>query len=310
MGKLKENKIEKSLEKITTQSKKKIKKGIHRISNPTLFQKKKVGLVLGGGAAKGFAHIGVLKVLEKNNINIDMVAGTSIGALVGASYLVKKNIDDVEKIARAFELKKFLDFHIPKRGIIKGEKLENFLRETFSNKKFEDLNKKLFVTATDLNNNQLVIFNRGDLSKAVRASISIPGIFEPVENDGRILIDGGWKAPVPTQVLKDAGCDVIIAVNLNSIEMNKPVYDNATLKKKKVKFPNILQILLESTEIYEKELISLKDEIQDVDVLIEPRVFTRDSYDFNHSKKLIRKGELATEKQIKKIKRVIRRSLI
>jgi NTE family protein len=206
---------------------------------------KKIGLVLGGGGAKGYAHIGVLKSLEENNISVDYVAGTSIGAVVGALYCLGYNAREIEKIAKTTNFKQLFDLTLPKKGLIKGEKIEIYLRHLFENKKFSDLKKPLFVVAADIVNFREVIFNKGDLTKAVRASISIPGIFHPVENNGKTLVDGGILNNLPIDVLQKEKVDAIIAVNLEKGKIKKEIYESAVSQKSDINI-NITNILLNS----------------------------------------------------------------
>lgn len=267
-------------------------------------KKKKIGLVLGSGGAKGFAHLGVLKILEKERIQIDMISGSSIGAIIGAFYCLYKNTKTIEKITNGFDLKKYLDLGIPRSGLIKGNKLESFLKKNLNNAKFEELAIPLFINATDLNNGEEVIFNSGDLTKAIRASSSIPGLFYPVENKKRILIDGGITNPLPVEVLKRNGCDIIIAVNLVPKKIPKVKYESATLTKNNKKLPNILDISTKTEEIIEKGLSKGKINSKQIDVLIEPKVSSKDFLNFKKQKELILAGEKATIKKIKKIKRL------
>ena len=181
-------------------------------------EKKKVGLALSGGGARGIAHIGILKTLEKYKVPIDYISGTSIGALIGALYSAEPNAKKLEKEVLEIEWKKLFDYTIPTKGLIKGKKIEEFLKEKFGDLKFNELKIPLFITAFDIENKQEIIFHKGNVAKAVRASISIPGIFVPTENNGKILVDGGLTDLIPTEILKKEGADIIIAVNLNSIK--------------------------------------------------------------------------------------------
>lgn len=271
-------------------------------------KKKKIGLALGSGGAKGFAHIGVLKVLEKEGIKIDMVAGSSMGAVIGALYGVHMNTKEIEKLTKGFELKKYFDIGLPRSGLIKGDKLEKYLRKILNNSKFKDLAFPLFINATDINSGQEVVFNKGDLTKAVRASISIPGLFYPVENNGRILIDGGIKDPLPVEILRKNGCDIIIAVSLVGEEDDKIIYDSATnIKSKKAKLPNILEISTKIEEINEEELIYSRRCGKKANLTIKPIVSSKDFFNFKKQKELINAGEEAAQKKIKKIKRLAKK---
>ena len=176
-----------------------------------------VGIALGSGSARGLAHIGVIHALEEAGITVDVVAGTSIGALIGSVYAAGR-IDAIERDYLSFDWKKvaaFMDVVLPRSGLIDGQKVEDFIRQYIHALKIEHLPKPFQAVATDLGTGQEVIFKEGDTIKAVRASIAAPGIFTPVRVDGRILVDGGLVNPVPVSVVKAMGADRIIAVDLN-----------------------------------------------------------------------------------------------
>ena len=178
----------------------------------------KVGLALGSGSARGWSHIGVLQALSEAGIHIDYVAGTSIGALIGAVYAAGK-IDALEKWARQLEWKQilsFMDVGLPKSGLIDGRKIADFVRQHVHSKNIEDLAILFGAVATDLSTGREVVLRNGDVIEAVRASISLPGIFTPVERDHAFLIDGGLVNPLPVSTARDMGADFVIAVDLNS----------------------------------------------------------------------------------------------
>jgi len=184
-----------------------------------IFKKRlKIGLALGGGGPKGLAHIGVIKVLEENDIPIDFIAGTSIGAMIGGFYACKKDVRQVEKIAVDFDQKIALSLLDPSfnQGFLGGRKVMNFIRRHVDDLRFDDLKVPLSVVATNLKNGNAVAITEGDVSTAIRASISLPLIFKPIRRDGMLLGDGGLSAPVPAEAVKNMGADLIIAVNLNA----------------------------------------------------------------------------------------------
>lgn len=183
-----------------------------------MFKKKKikVGLALGSGAARGFAHIGVIQALEKEGIKIDLISGSSVGSLVAAYYATYKNLDNFgEELIKLSEkgLFQFIDQYF-KGGVLDQIKIEAALQPFFAKKKFSDTKIPLKIVATNLNNGQPKVLDRGSLSEAVRASCAIPFIFEPLLGKSERLVDGALCDPVPVQVLRDAGADVVIAVNL------------------------------------------------------------------------------------------------
>jgi predicted acylesterase/phospholipase RssA len=178
--------------------------------------KLKIGLALGKGTARGFAHIGVLKILEENGIKPDMIAGTSAGAIAGALYASGMSPDVIKRTLLKTEWKEMFDFVTPVKGMVKGDKLEEYLRLLTQNKNFEDLSIPLFITATNVTKRKKIVFSKGNVAKAVRASMAIPGIFTPLSLDKDDYIDGGITNPIPVDVLKENGADIIIAVDLSS----------------------------------------------------------------------------------------------
>jgi len=177
----------------------------------------KIGLALGSGGSRGLAHIGVIKALEENNIPIDFIAGSSIGAMAGGFYAVGLSIKKMEEISletnwrRMFSL---VDPHL-KQGLISGEKVKTFIEGYVDGKKIEDCKIPFVAVATDLKTGEIVILNKGEMAQAIRASISIPLVFKPVEIDGKTLADGGLSAPVPVEIVQGMGADIIIAINLD-----------------------------------------------------------------------------------------------
>ena len=193
---------------------------------------KKVGLALGGGTALGFSHIGVLESLEKNKIKIDYLSGTSMGAVIAALYASGMSIRDMKEITTTTRWENLVDFKLPDRGILSGDKIEKFLRVLLKNKQFKDLNIPLAVVATDIYNGEKIIFKKGDVASAVRASISLPNIFVPFEYNNRVLIDGGIVDPIPVDIAKSMGADIVIATDL-SVPVKNVVINSKTKKNKK-----------------------------------------------------------------------------
>jgi NTE family protein len=200
-----------------------------------------IALVLGGGSARGLAHIGVLKALERNKIPIDFVVGTSIGSLIGAMHALDIPMKKAEEMALKTRWWHLADFVISKTGFFEGRNLENIIIEAIESKGFKDLKKPFAVTATDIEQGQEVIITSGELFKAIRASCSIPGIFIPVRLDGRVLVDGGLKSSVPTHVARNMGAEFIIAVDVGFCV-------------RRGKVSNILQIVFQAIQIVGNEL--------------------------------------------------------
>jgi NTE family protein len=182
-----------------------------------MMEQKTIGLALGSGSARGLAHIGVIHALEEADITISCVSGTSFGALVGSVYASNK-LESLEKVYRDFDWKKiayFFDVVFPKSGLIDGNKVEEFVREYINAKNIEDLSLPFRAVASDINTGEEITLDKGDVIEAVRASISVPGIFTPVRKNGRILVDGGLVNPVPVSTARAMGADFVIAVDLN-----------------------------------------------------------------------------------------------
>jgi len=187
------------------------------VTSPVPSRRTRVGLALGGGAARGMAHLGVLRALSDSGVRIDCIAGCSIGALVGA-IAASGSADALEATFKTFDWKKtlsFFDVVFPRSGLIDGAKVSALVREHLPAAQFEDLALPFAAVATDLLTGDEVILRSGDVIDAVRASIAVPGIFTPVRQDGRVLVDGGLSNPLPVSVARALGADVVIAVDLN-----------------------------------------------------------------------------------------------
>ena len=177
----------------------------------------RTGLALGSGSARGLAHIGVIRALNEAGIDVHYVAGSSMGAVIGAVY-ASGMLDPLEQVYLDFDWKKItalFDVILPKSGLIDGKKVSNFVRQYISVERIEALPIPFRATATDINSGEEIIIDSGDVIEAVRASISVPGIFTPVKWDGRFLVDGGLVNPVPVSVVRAMGAEQVIAVDLN-----------------------------------------------------------------------------------------------
>jgi NTE family protein len=205
-----------------------------------MIEQQKIGLALGSGSARGLSHIGVIRALEDAGIKIDFVSGTSIGALIGSVYASNK-LDSLEKVYRDFDRKKIaylFDVVFPKSGLIDGNKVEKFVREYVHAENIEDLIIPFQAIAADINTGEEVTLDKGDVIKAVRASISVPGIFTPVRKNARVLVDGGLVNPVPVSTARAMGANFVIAVDLNHDivtgkapqPIHKPVKENGFIE--------------------------------------------------------------------------------
>nr|WP_235851364.1 patatin-like phospholipase family protein [Paraburkholderia acidicola] len=178
----------------------------------------RVGLALGGGAARGFAHIGVIKGLEAHNIKVDLIAGTSAGAVVGALYASGMNGFALNKLALVMDEASISDWAMPfrTRGFLQGVALQNYLNTTLNNRPIEKMVKPLGIVATDLKTGQPILFQRGNTGIAVRASCSVPSVFEPVKMGGHEYVDGGLVSPVPASFARKMGADFVIAIDISA----------------------------------------------------------------------------------------------
>lgn len=177
----------------------------------------RIGLALGGGAARGFAHIGVLQVLEENGIKPDLVVGTSAGSVVATLYAAGKSPTELQSMAMSLDESTITDWVFPGRSLLKGEALARFIRSQTGGKSIESMRVPLGIVAADLQSGQAMLFRRGDPGTAVRASSAVPAVFEPVKVAGREYIDGGAVSPVPVRFARQMGADVIVAVDISSI---------------------------------------------------------------------------------------------
>jgi NTE family protein len=249
------------------------------------------------------AHIGVLNVLEKEGIPIDMIAGTSAGAVVGSLYarsrdagLVKQKVTDLT----GRQITRLIDPALPRTGFIKGEKFNDLLASFLGgNIKFSDLLIPFACTATDIDTGEAVVFDRGSVIEAVRASISIPGIFTVIKKAGRYLVDGRLANPVPVDLVRRMGADIVIASNVipGVVDRAQQSTEEST---KGAREPNIIYILLQSIHIGTYSLV--KFSLEQADVVIEPDVAHIGAADFRNARECIKLGELAAQKAIPEIR--------
>jgi NTE family protein len=267
-------------------------------------RKKKVGLALSGGAARGFAHIGVLGVLQQEGIPIDMIAGTSAGAVMGAIYAAGRDTREMIEQAVAASGQKltlFIDPCLPRTGFLKGRKIKNLLSGFIGgNIKFTDLKIPFACVATDIYTGEEVIMDSGLVLDALRATISIPGIFTVFKHEGRYLVDGGLTTPVPVNVVKQMGADFVIAVNVNHIVSDH--IGKASQKRLQAhKEPTLLQILMQSFYITTFSLAHRS--LAAADIVIEPYMPHINSGDFSKVEEMIAHGHHAAHEALPEIKR-------
>lgn len=250
----------------------------------------RIALVLGAGASRGFAHIGVLKILEANKIPIHMIIGTSAGSFVGSLYAYGYDSFQLQKLSFSIEKGGIVDLTIPDNGFIKGEKLEEFINKTLKNTPMEKLKIPFYAVATDIQNGQEVVFGSGNTGTAVRASCSIPGIFRPVKIADRIYVDGGVVSPVAVNTAKRFGADIVIAVDISSdVESTPP--------------EGTIETLLQSINIMYSKLASIQ--LSKADVVIRPNVGHIASSDFSKRHEAVLEGEKAAIKALTDINNII-----
>ncbi len=267
----------------------------------------KIGLALGSGAALGIAHIGVIKALLEADIPIDMIAGTSMGALVGACYAADGQLEDLEELALTANLRKITHLLDPKftlirMGFLSGNRVENFLKPIIGDRDISDCKIPFAAVAADIQSARQVILSHGSLLKAVRASISIPVVFVPLNYDGRFLVDGGTLNPVPADVVKSMGATIVLAVNV----LNNPrerIHLGLTGSKESTRAPSSMNTLLQSFYLMEYEMV--RASILKADIMIEPDVRNIEVYEFHRGQEAIEAGYKAAVAVIPEIKKLL-----
>ncbi|BEQ14886.1 patatin-like phospholipase family protein [Desulfoferula mesophila] len=297
----------------------------------------KVGLALGSGSSRGWAHIGVIRALAEAGVEISCIAGTSIGALVGAGFALDK-MDVLEEFARQLDWKQivsFLDVVFPRSGLFDGGKITEFFRGHVHEVNIQDLPLPYCAVATDLATGDEVVFSQGDLVEAIRASVSIPGVFTPARRDGAFLVDGGLVNPVPVSVARRMGADYVIAVDLNHGRIDKSgngaMTDNDSsakhgeedLKRKitqeladrfsqlsspslsqigkwisKEPTPNIIEVLTTSINIMAAQITEINLKRDPPDLLIRPRLGHLRLMEFHRAEEAIEEGYRETVRRL------------
>ena len=245
---------------------------------PPAVVKLRIGLALGGGAAKGFAHIGVIKMLEANGIRPDVVAGTSAGSVVGALYASGMDPFQLQETAIALDQASLRDVRLFSGGVVQGQKLQDYVNTQVKNRPLDKLNVPFAVVATQLETGQRTVFVRGNTGQAVRASSSVPGVFEPVEISGKHYVDGGVVSPVPVDAARQLGADVVIAVDISS----KASGSNPQ---------GMINIVGQSISIMGQKLG--EQELARADIVIRPKVNQIGAADFEQKDQAIMEGERA-----------------
>ena len=247
----------------------------------------RIGLALGGGAARGFAHIGVIQVLEEAGIRPDLVAGTSAGSLVAALYASGKGGAELQKLALGMDESAITDWSFPTRGLIRGEALARYVREQTGGKLIEQMVLPLGIVATDLDNGAGMLFQRGDTGVAVRASSAVPAVFQPVKIGSREYVDGGLVSPVPVHFARQMGAEFVLAVDITSPPDGAPTGD-------------AFKMLMQTFSIMGRSINTW--ELKEADVVVRPRLDGVGSADFTARKRAIDAGRDAMRALLPQLK--------
>lgn len=254
-------------------------------------KQRKVTLVLGGGSARGIAHVGILRVLEREKIPIDRIVGTSMGALIGAAYSIGIPMKVMEERAYGFSVNRLLDPTFRGMGLLAGERLEKTVRDLIESKTFTDCRIPISIVTTDIESGDEIVHQSGDLVKTIRASCSWPGIFAPVPLNGRLLCDGGIKNSVPVKIARDLAPD------------NYVLAADVGFCVRKGKMENVFQIILQSLQIIGEELNKYQSGTADNAIRVDlPEI---DQIAFNRAREIVIKGAEAAEAKIHEIKKEI-----
>ena len=251
-----------------------------------------LGLALGSGAARGFAHVGVIQVLEEAGIQPDLVVGTSAGSLVAALYASGKNSTQLRRVAETMEEAEITDWMMPilNRGALRGEALARYVNTQVGGRLIEQMKIPLGIVATDLHNGEPMLFQRGNTGSAVRASSAVPAVFQPVKIGAREYVDGGLVSPVPVRQAREMGANVIIAVDISTDPEGSPASDT-------------FQILMQTFNIMGKSLNTVL--LKDADVVVKPALMGVKSADFAARRKSIEAGREAMLKAMPKLKQIL-----
>jgi len=300
----------------------------------------KVGLALGSGSARGWAHIGAIEAIEEAGIPIHYVAGTSIGAFVGAVYATG-DLDSLKQFALQMDWKKVLSYFdvvFPRSGLMDGKKVHELFSIHTKARTFDDFKIPVKMIATDLNGGEKIILDSGNIIESIRASVSVPGVFTPVHLNDKWLVDGGLVDPVPVKVVREMGADIVIAIDLNSgLAIKKPpkksVEKTKQLQKERNEFinriasqynsaeravknkinhwfsssskPSIIDVLGSSVGIIEEQITRINLAMDPPDILIQPRLGDLKMFDFDQAERSIKEGYTQAKYQIDNIKSLL-----
>ena len=249
-----------------------------------------IGLALGAGSARGLSHIGVLKALEEANVEVDYLAGTSAGAIIGGFYAAGLDLHMLERLATHIQWDDLTDVTFPRRGLIAGDKMKEFFQLLTKQKYFSDLELPFAVVAADVEKGENIVIDSGSVAEGLRASMSVPGVFVPYELDDRLLVDGALLNRVPTAEVKELGADFVIGVEVSPIDFTSR------------KVNNIFDVILNSIDIMQQELAQNKK--VGADLLIEPELDDIGPTELERGQECIDLGYQAAQERLPEIKKI------
>ncbi|BAS31376.1 patatin family protein [Dehalococcoides mccartyi] len=258
----------------------------------------KIGIALGGGAARGIIHIGVLEVLEKEGLPLDLVTGTSMGAIIGALYASGHKPQEMKEIVHNLSWKQLmplLDLAAPRAGFLSSRKIKSYLKELIGDITFAELKKPFACVAADVKTGEEVIFNEGLVIDGVIASMSLPIIFRPVKNKNRFLVDGGIITPIPAQIVRDMGADFVIAVNA--------IYRHDYIKQNRDSEPSVFDTAFQIVNIMSIHMA--QENLLAADIAIEPDLSGIGPGDFLKAPEIVLRGELGATDAIPHLKHLL-----
>lgn len=252
----------------------------------------RVGLALSGGAAWGLAHLGVLQALARAGISVEALAGTSVGSLVGALFAARPAVEDLLQVARSTSWRELVNLNASRLGLLGNEAFEGYLKKHLGERTFSRLELPLAVVACDLSSGDEVVFRQGAVAPAVRASCALPGLFNPVEVKGRLLVDGGLVRNLPVEPARELGCEVVVAVDLLG---GSPFAWEAPR--------NAPQVLLQSALIMQR--CNIEPEAARADVVVQPRLERLSLWDLEHPEPYLEAGREAMESQLPRLRELL-----
>jgi len=250
-----------------------------------------IGLALGGGFARGFAHLGVLRVLEENQIPVSHIAGSSVGSILGAAYASGAPLSRIMATCRTLRLRDIARWRVSRLGLASNHRLGNLIERVFESRQFEELRIPLAVVATDLSTGEPVVFTQGNLVDAIRASCAFPGLFEPVEIGTRCLADGGLVAPVPTRAVRELGASTVIGISVGMHDGHRGAPRN------------IFQVVSRAVSAAQKHQLEVWE--RHADLVLRPEVQSLAWDDFERAEEAIEAGAVAARRAIPRIQKLL-----